>query len=88
MYIPYILIYSVVQIALASILTVAPAAHTVGFIWRSTDDGDTWTDETGDYTSMSGGIAQWYGGTTGSGDNMLYISSLGQGISAKTFKED
>jgi len=50
------------------------------FVWISRDDGDSWVDESGDYTSMSGGIAQWY-------DNTLYISSLGQGISAKTFTE-
>lgn len=50
-------------------------------VWVSTDDGDTWVDESGDYTALSGGIAQWY-------DNTLYISSLGQGISAKVFKED
>ena len=50
------------------------------FVWVSRDDGDTWVDETGDYTSMSGGIAQWY-------QNTMYISSLGQGISAKTFAE-
>jgi len=51
------------------------------FVWISRDDGETWIDETGDYTSMSGGIAQWW-------DNKLYISSLGQGISAKTFDEN
>ena len=50
------------------------------FVWVSGDDGDTWVDETGDYTSMSGGIAQWY-------DNTLYICSLGQGISSKTCDE-
>jgi hypothetical protein len=50
------------------------------FVWISRDNGDSWTDETGDYTSMSGGLAQWY-------DNTLYISSLGQGISSKTFPE-
>ena len=49
-------------------------------VWISTDDGDTWVDESGDYTATSGGIAQWY-------DNTLYVSSLGQGISAKTFNE-
>ena len=32
-------------------------------------------------TADNGGIAQWY-------DNTLYISSLGQGISSKTFKEN
>lgn len=50
-------------------------------VWVSTDDGDTWVDESGDYTALSGGIAQWY-------DSTLYISSMGQGISAKVFKED
>ena len=50
------------------------------FVWVSTDDGNTWIDESGDYTSMSGGIAQWY-------ENTLYISSMGQGISSKTFDE-
>jgi len=49
-------------------------------IWVSRDDGDTWVDESGDYTATSGGIAQWY-------DNTLYVSSLGQGIAAKTFNE-
>jgi len=49
-------------------------------VWVSSDDGDTWIDESGDYTAMSGGIAQWY-------ENTLYISSMGQGISAKTFQE-
>ncbi len=49
-------------------------------VWVSTDDGDTWVDESADYTAMSGGIAQWY-------DNTLYISSMGQGIVSKTFKE-
>ena len=50
-------------------------------VWVSRDDGDTWVDESGDYTALNGGIAQWY-------DNTLYISSMGQGISAKVFKED
>ena len=49
-------------------------------VWVSTDDGDSWVDESGDYTAMIGGIAQWYG-------NTLYVSSLGQGISAKVFAE-
>ena len=50
-------------------------------VWVSRDDGDTWVDESGDYTATSGGIAQWY-------ENTLYVSSLGQGISSKTFRED
>jgi hypothetical protein len=49
-------------------------------IWVSTDDGDTWVDESGDYTALSGGIAQWY-------DNKLFLSSMGQGIVAKVFIE-
>jgi len=49
-------------------------------VWVSSDDGETWVDESGDYTALTGGIAQWY-------DNTLYVCSLGQGISAKTFKE-
>ena len=49
-------------------------------IWVSTDDGDTWVDESGDYTALSGGIAQWY-------DNKLFLSSMGQGIVAKVFNE-
>ena len=49
-------------------------------VWVSRDDGDSWIDESGDYSALTGGIAQWY-------DNTLYISSLGQGISAKTFNE-
>jgi len=47
----------------------------------SRDDGDTWTDESGDYSAMSGGVAQWY-------ESTLYISSLGQGIASKTFEEE
>lgn len=49
-------------------------------VWVSTDDGDSWVDESGDYTALSGGIAQWY-------DNKLFVSSMGQGIAAKVFNE-
>ena len=49
-------------------------------VWVSKDDGDTWVDESGDYTADNGGIAQWY-------ENTLYVSSMGQGISSKTFAE-
>ena len=31
--------------------------------------------------ALSGGLAQWY-------ENTLYVSSMGQGIAAKTFEED
>ena len=49
-------------------------------VWVSKDDGDSWVDESGDYTADNGGIAQW-------DDNTLYVSSMGQGIVAKTFDE-
>ena len=49
-------------------------------VWISTDDGDTWVDESGDYTATNGGLAQWYG-------QSLFISSMGQGIAAKVFEE-
>ena len=50
-------------------------------VWVSRDDGDTWVDESADYTAMSGGLAQWFEGT-------LYISSMGQGIAAKVLEQD
>ena len=47
-------------------------------VWVSRDDGDTWIDESGDYSAMSGGIAQWY-------EETLFVSSMGQGIASKSF---
>lgn len=44
-----------------------------GFIWKSTDDGDTWTDESADLVTMAVGAAQWY-------ENKFYINTMGQGI--------
>ena len=52
--------------------------HTA-YVWRSTDDGDTWTDETDDIVTNGAGISQWYEGT-------LYMSSGGGGIFAKQFE--
>ena len=49
-------------------------------VWVSSDDGETWVDESSDYSALMGGIAQWY-------DSTLYVCSLGQGISAKSFNE-
>ena len=49
-------------------------------VWVSEDDGETWVDESSDYSALTGGIAQWY-------DSTLYVCSLGQGISAKNFTE-
>ena len=49
------------------------------YIWRSVDDGDTWTDETADLVTAGAGISQWY-------ETKLYLSSAGQGILAKEFE--
>ena len=48
-------------------------------VWKSTDDGDTWTDETGDIVTMGAGMSQWY-------EDTLYLSSAGEGIFAKKFE--
>ena len=53
--------------------------HTA-YVWKSTDDGDTWTDETADVVTMGAGISQWY-------DKDLYLSSGGQGIMKKRFED-
>lgn len=53
--------------------------HTA-YVWKSTDDGDTWTDETTDKIVTNGaGLGQWYG-------TSLYMNSGGQGIFAKVFE--
>jgi hypothetical protein len=49
------------------------------YVWMSTDDGDTWTDETGDLVTMGLGAAQWY-------EDKFYINSAGQGIMVKTLE--
>ena len=49
------------------------------YVWRSTDDGDSWTDETDNIVVMGPGISQWY-------EDTLYLSSAGQGIMAKKFE--
>ena len=46
------------------------------FVWVSKDDGETWTDETGDLVTMGPGAANWYEGD-------FYINSMGQGIQVK-----
>ena len=44
---------------------------------RSLDDGDTWTDETGDnLVTMGAGGGQWF-------EDVLYLNSGGQGIMRK-----
>ena len=52
--------------------------HTA-YVWKSVDDGDTWTDETDDIVTMGAGIAQWY-------ESTLYMNSGGQGTFAKAFE--
>jgi len=49
--------------------------HTA-YLWKSMDDGDTWTDETDDIVTNSWSPTAWY-------ENTLYMSSMGQGIFAK-----
>ena len=49
------------------------------FVWISTDDGDSWTDETGDLVVMGAGLGQWF-------ENVLYLDSFGQGILRKTLE--
>ena len=49
------------------------------FVWRSTDDGDTFVDETDDIITNHPSGGHWYEGT-------YYISSSGQGIMAKVFE--
>jgi len=49
-------------------------------VWTSSDDGDTWTDETADLVTMGLGIANWYEGD-------LYINTMGQGILKKILEE-
>lgn len=51
------------------------------FVWRSTDDGDTFVDETDDIVTIHPAGGHWFGGT-------FYMSSSGQGILAKVFEDD
>lgn len=56
----------------------ASHGHTA-YVWRSTDDGDTWTDETGDIVTNGASIGQWY-------EETLYLNSGGEGIMSKVFE--
>ena len=51
------------------------------FLWRSTDDGDTFVDETDDMVTIHPAGGHWFSGK-------YYISSSGQGILAKQLEED
>ena len=56
-------------------------SHTVAaIVWKSLDDGDTWTDETENIATQGAGITQWY-------EKDLYLSSAGQGIMMKRMEE-
>ena len=50
------------------------------FVWRSTDDGDTFVDETGDVITNHPAGGYWYEGT-------FYLTTSGQGIMAKVFED-
>ena len=46
------------------------------FVWKSTDDGDNWTDETGDLVTISPGAGVWY-------ENDFYFVTRGEGLTVK-----
>mgnify|MGYP004200894801 FL=1 len=48
-------------------------------MWRSTDDGDTFVDETDDVITNHPSGGSWFEGK-------YYLTSSGQGIMAKTFE--
>jgi len=49
------------------------------FVWRSTDDGESFVDETDDVVSTHIASGYWY-------DDTFYLTSSGQGIMAKVFE--
>ena len=53
--------------------------HTA-YVWRSKDDGNTWTDETADIVTNGAGISQWY-------EDTLFLSSAGGGLLSKVFED-
>lgn len=50
-----------------------------GYIWRSTDDGDTWVDETGDVVTNAVNGCAWF-------DDTFYLFTAGEGISSKVLE--
>ena len=46
------------------------------YVWKSTDDGNTWTDETGDLVTISPGSGVWY-------EKDFYFVTRGEGICVK-----
>ena len=45
-------------------------------VWKSTDDGEAWTDETGDLVTVSIGHGRWY-------ESDFYLVTQGEGVIAK-----
>ena len=45
-------------------------------VYKSTDDGETWTDETGDIITVSPGQGVWY-------EKDFYFVTAGEGITVK-----
>jgi len=45
-------------------------------VWKSVDDGETWTDETGDLATIGMGHGRWY-------DSDFYLVTRGEGIIVK-----
>ena len=45
-------------------------------VWKSTDDGETWTDETGDLATLSTGTGVWY-------ESDFYFVTQGEGVTVK-----
>jgi len=45
-------------------------------VWKSTDDGESWTDETGDVVTISPGPGVWY-------ENDFYFVTRGEGVMVK-----
>ena len=45
-------------------------------VWKSTNDGDDWTDETGDLVTISPGPGVWY-------EQDFYFVTRGEGVTVK-----
>jgi len=45
-------------------------------VWKSSDDGDSWSDETGDLVTISPGPGVWY-------ENDFYLVTRGEGVTVK-----
>ena len=69
------------KLTLTLTLTPTPTPTLTPTLTRSLDDGDTWTDETGDnLVTMGAGGGQWF-------EDVLYLNSGGQGIMRKKMED-